>query len=701
MSAELPVDVIPSPFRTERVRCTAPLGSSLQEIIGLGRLENYQIHAVVNGVSIERQHWARTVPGLSDRVTVTVVPQGRGGGSNPIAVIATIALAVVAPFAGAAVAGALGVTGTVGTLVSAGVSAAIVAGGAGIINHFVAAPVPKLTQGAQTPQTFGISGIRNSLPSRYQSVLSLFGTHRLFPFFAARPYSTAAGLTQFLHVLYDCGYGPLERPTAADLRIGSRPISEFSEVTWSFHDGEPGEDSRLAQFSKRHFQEVVSSELKASEGWRLFTSPTSIDRATVGILFPQGLARVNRESGALETVHVLIQIQTQDEDGNWQSPATSVQVERASFEAWWVSTEITFAARGQHTWRIRRVTGNSSENNVRDVSQLAFVDYVNDDPPVMAQGRALLALSIRATGQLHGTLDSFSGVFSRKLPTWDGTDWTEPKVTNSVAWAAASILRGPGNADPVPDAMVDGEFFKALDEYCTGRGYTFNGVFDNRESVWEALTDILACGRCAPTVLDGSRFSGIVDRKRTVPVDLITPRDSSQFRGSKTWTKFPDAIVAVYRDASDRSWDAKEITVYDTGKDASNARDIRRLELFGTTNMAEAHKRVRYIMAEARLRPEEFEVTLDVKNLAVTRGDYVDLIHDVPLVGLGAARIKRVALGDGGWHGFDLDAEIPLEAGQRHNVRIQGLTGEVILAEIQDGNVPVTIPGQTVSGEFQ
>ena len=73
---------------------------------------------------------------------------------------------------------------------------------------------------------------------------------------------------------------------------------------------------------------------------------------------------------------------------------------------------------------------------------------------------------------------------------------------------------------------------------------------------------------------------------------------------------------------------------------------------------------------------------MDPKHLAVQRGDYVELLHDVPLVGLGQGRVTRVYMQGGKWVGFDIDAPVELETGDRHNARFQGFDGATILAEI-------------------
>ena len=136
----LRVDVIPSPFRAARVECESPAGLTVRQIIGEGlNLDRRQIDIAVihNGLLVPETCWGTVVPLLGDRVTVSVVPAGGGGGKNIVALIAIIAVSVVAPFAGTAIAGALGLSGTVATLVGSGIAAGVVVGGATLVNRFV------------------------------------------------------------------------------------------------------------------------------------------------------------------------------------------------------------------------------------------------------------------------------------------------------------------------------------------------------------------------------------------------------------------------------------------------------------------------------------------------------------------------------------------------------------------------------------
>ena len=412
------------------------------------------------------------------------------------------------------------------------------------------------------------------------------------------------------------------------------------------------------------------------------TSPNS-SRLVLLITFPGGLGQIS-DQGAISSATVAFRTQIwNDSTDSWGDEQT-LSLTDDEIALRYFEHVLTFDAPGTHRTRIQRTTAEAANHLTRDQAALSATDSIVALPPVEAQGRVAVCAQDSSIGTAVRDWSKALTAFSlASCPAYDGTQWTAPAATTNPAWAFASILRGPGNLSPIPDAAIDAAALKTWADYCDTQGYQCNGVLDERQSAWAALQNVGANGRGSPVIRDGSMYSVIVDQVKTTPVDLITPRDSSGFRGVKSFWKVPHAIRAFYRDRSDDGFAVKEIIVYDTGFDETNATDVRSLVLFGTTSMTEAHRRIRYYIAESRLRPETFQVEMDVKHLAVQRGDYVELLHDVPLVGLGQGRVTKVYMQGGMWVGFDIDAPVELQTGDRHNARFQGFDGATILAEIR------------------
>ena len=692
------VQVIPSPFQKARLDAEAVPGQSVREMIGDFHAEQHEIAVVINGQVVEREDWDTPIE-AGDVVKVVVIPMG-GIGRTLAFIALTIAVTTFTGGLGAPLTAQLG--SLFGRAALAGIQAGITVGGALLINHLIPAPQAKLSESSQGPQTFGISGIRNSAPNRNQCIPNLFGTMRMYPFYGARPFTEIVANKQYLNILFDCGYGPLEIADTALLRIGDRPFSDFTGLQYEFLPGTPGATSSFAEttgsfpglflshkknFNRQHRQERIAIALTGSAAdYTKYTGGADTKRVVIELTFPNGLVKIARDGGeSAASVAFSIRYRAAGSTDAWTTTTQTVTSTTAETTFFW-SHEIEFATADAYELEIKRTTADDDGNDdVRTIDRSIWtaVDWIKDSAPVTATGRALFGLRIQATDQLNGMVDTFSLVLNRKLDSWTAADgWsTTPAATSNPAWVFAEILRGVGTHVPVDDGQINAAALKEWADYCDSRGYTCNAVFDARQSIWSALSDVGSIGRAKPTLEAGNVWSVIVDRQRTTPIDLISPRDSTEFRGSKAFIKTPHALIGIYRDASDDSYDVKEIIVYDEGYSASNATDVRRLEMFGSTNSDEVHKRIKYHIAESRLRPERFEVTLDVKNLGFTRGDYVDLTHDVALIGLGVGRVSAV---EGAWTGFSLDAHVPLNPSDRHSARFQTFAGAHILAEIEN-----------------
>ena len=695
------VQVSPLPFSNVRVDAEATAGQTVTEMIGEFRATNHDVAVLIDGKPVDEQEWGRRRLRPSMMVTVIVTPKGNLG--RTLAFIAlTVAVSALTGGLAAPLTAQLG--GFFGRLALAGIQVGLTLGGGLILNHLIPAPQPKLSASAQGPEIFGITGIRNTAPSRSQCVPSLFGTMRVFPFYACRPWTDVdEHRVQNLNVLFDLGYGTLSIKDNDLLKVGDRPFNEFTNLAWRFHPGTPGQDSELSSsstgsgqtvarmvtnFNRQHRQDRLNLSLKNSDNWRQITGPSDTDRAIVEITFGSGLATYN-SAGDASARSIDFDLEYREgTSGAWTSVSITALNAQREGSPLFHQYEAAFPSTGSYQIRVKRVTSDNQPASGRyvDAATLTAVDWITDSTPVKAQGRALFALRVQATDQLNGVIDTFSGIFQRSVSAYDiATEtWEAPAVSENPAWVFAEILRGGGIHNPVADDLINGAALEEWAEYCDVRGYKFNGTFDARQGVWGTLIDVAAVGRAKPSLEAGNTWSVIVDKKRTVAVDLISPRDSWGFRGSKAFVDSPHAIIGLYRDSEDDSYDVKEIVVYDTGYTAANATDVRRLEMFASTAADEVHKRIRYHIAEGRLRPERFEVNMDVKHLAVTRGAYVDLVHDVPLVGLGVGRVSKVA-GGTTWTGFSLDSPVGLNANERHYARFQTFGGESISAEIDVG----------------
>ncbi|WP_166416388.1 phage tail protein [Cochlodiniinecator piscidefendens] len=193
--------------------------------------------------------------------------------------------------------------------------------------------------------------------------------------------------------------------------------------------------------------------------------------------------------------------------------------------------------------------------------------------------------------------------------------------------------------------------------------WTCDTVIDQATTVAEVLDLIAATGRARRTLRD-LKYSVIRDGAAGLVVQQFGTRNTYGFIGRVT---FPKPIhgfrVRVMSEAME--WQQDELVVYADGYGPDNATEFETLELPGVVITAQefdggnAWRLARYHMAQAILRPEEFEWKSDLDHLRCNMGDKVRVVHDVPIVGVGSARVVGVVNDEQ----ITLDEPFDVEAG--------------------------------------
>src|SRR5699024_7671227 len=132
-------------------------------------------------------------------------------------------------------------------------------------------------------------------------------------------------------------------------------------------------------------------------------------------------------------------------------------------------------------------------------------------------------------------------------------------------------------------------------------------------------------------------------------------------------------------------WEQNEIIVYRAGYNANTATEFETFDVtYGITDEQQAATLAQEKFAEAKLRPEVFQRTVDIEHLVCDRGDRVAFQDDALLIGLGSAR----ALGLDGTSLY-LDQALEMETGKQYAVQIRTNGNEQELINV------VTEPGVT------
>ena len=642
------VVMLRNPFRPERDREVIAVAEPLtirQWLDGRG-VEDFECPTIClrNASPVLRSQWHETLIGDNDLVVFVPLPQGGGGGKNPLRTILMIAVMVAAPYLGGVIAGALGVTSTIGiSLITAGVGLL----GATLVNVLLPPPKPALSGFGNAPApspTYSLQAHGNQA-RLLQPIPVIYGRHRVYPDLAAAPWTEYADNDQYLHQLHCIGQGAYD---LEQVRIEDTPIASFEEVETEFVP--PGGSVTLFEADVVTAPEVAGQELiganqrdAGEDGWvGPFTANPAGTAATqigIDVVMPRGLYYA-ADNGSLEarTVTWEVEARAVDDDGEatggWIAVA-SESVTAAENTPRRKSYRYALDA-GRYEVRVRRTNDKSGDARAGHVIHWGGLKAYLDDPPAFGDV-TLLAVRMRATDNLsQRSARMINCIVTRKLPVWDPeAGWSEPRATRSLTWAFADAARSRYGAG-LDDARIDLAALHALDAAWQSRGDRFDAVFDQSLTVWEALTRIARCGRALP-FLQGGILRIARDAPRTLPVALFGPRNivKGSFRvqyvmpGEDT----ADAVTVTY--FSERTWAPDEIVAALPDSATEAADKPATVDLFGCTGPEQAMREGLYMAAANRYRRRIVTFRTELEGLIPTYGDLVAITHDLPRWGQG------------------------------------------------------------------
>ncbi|UWQ77394.1 hypothetical protein [Leisingera sp. M658] len=404
-----------------------------------------------------------------------------------------------------------------------------------------------------------------------------------------------------------------------------------------------------------------------------------VGSASIDITFPQGLAYITGSSSIsmrrVEFDFRFRAVGTQD----W-TDAGDLVCEGEERTLVRFTKEIAFPKEGEYEVEITRTSASEDRNDVLETSYLSAVRSFRTGSLPSNPGISEVALRIRASEQLNGQIDSLSAIAQQLAPVWDGSSWSAPQPVRHPAWIYARGLMGPQLRRPVADSRIN---LAALKDWADSEPHwTCDYVIDAPQRVADVLDIICASGRARRALTD-FRYSVIRDLADSPVRQVFTPRNSWGFSGQ---IAFPRDIhgfrVKVRSERLD--WEFDEVTVYAPGYNATNATEFETLELPAVviskdeTDQGNAWKLGRYYQAVAEHRPETFKFYADWEHIKTTRGDKVQIVHDVPKVGVGAGRITCITEVVGGLVQslvIDEDFGLPSEA---YRLTIRTQTDEII-----------------------
>lgn len=666
-----------NPFDDQAKKITVPAGTSLDDVLRLlGIPATYKTKLWINGRAVERE---RKLKG-GDACMVRVVPKDvskTGTGPDPVSTGLSLGgvLKAAAPWAGAAVG--------VGALVSSlffGKTAA----SKDAVNSAVTTPDPasntadatvSAEQATLVPQVAGVSNQANP----YGSLLCVFGENvRLFPVLGMNSYALLQGSDSYSYGCLDLGYGELD---ISDIRIGSRAISEFTDLQYEIQYGKASDAPFTIPLA-----DVVETPLSVPLTYntpKTARAGAAKTKLSIEIEFPNGLWDSNIFYPDIKeafTVNFTIRYKLST-SSTWETTSYSVtdnvQTSRRYYYEW------TPAAPGIYDIEITKTVGDTFPTGVYTagaatcnwVSIKAWGETSNPFNPIYdAKGNqvycARIAEKFKNTAEQQGALGDLNCLASRKIPHWNGTTFDAPAVSSHPPDIVLEILRGQANYAPVDDSAIDFDSFTAWSTYCTAKGWTYKKVIDQGLTTQALIDEVCAAGRAAMVTVNGKRTI-IIDQPKPHVVQHFTQRTilKDSFSAQASLGKTPKKINAQFLNP-DVDWQQDEIEVYDDGYDATMQDLETQTILFpGSTTTAQVHKRARYLMASTRLLFWTYIFRVATSHLACRIGDRIRVTHDAIFSGLGQARIvSLVTDGSGNITGINIDAAQEIQEGKNYAI---------------------------------
>lgn len=659
---------------SRRVHTTAPAGSNVEQIVahalpGIGLTAPVEVY--IDGVRILRPVWRRVRPKAGTTVVVRLIPQGGGaGGTRGILQI----LVAIAAIAAQIILGPI--LGPLGTFL---VTTAILIGGNLLINALV--PLPKQDQG-QTKPNYTIGGFRNQLTPD-QPVPKILGRHRIAPPYVVPPFTTTEGDDRYVTAAFLLGYGPL---TISDIRLGDTPLSKFKDVQYEVREG-IATDAALSLTPTQVIEEQLSVELSKADA-DLHGPPTrytasNATEASIDLLFPSGLwARTRSGRPVSATVQVRVRMRKVGAT-SWTTVGTLTYTMYKQ-QGFFRTFRWDLPDRGRYEIELSRLTADTDDivdaQAVTTVQWVALRSFRPEYPIQWDMPLALIAVKVKATKQLNGTLDTLNCIVESRIPDWDtdtGT-WIE-RGTNNPASHYRYALQGPENLYPFDDDEIDLDALAEWHEFCTAKGLTYNRIHDDENTLLDVLEMIAAAGRAVPEYT-GEKWTVIIDRPREDVIAHISTRNSWNFSGERIYTRFPDAFRVSFIDETD-DYAKSERTVRRPGYSGS-LDVVPTISMPGVTDPEQVYREALRRHYEAVLRPDGWVVEQDVEGNVVGRGDLVRLNHDV----LSASHVSgRVVAVDEGSQTVTLDETVTMDGGGSYAIRFRTLDGTTPFLSLQRG----------------
>ena len=633
------VDFWPHPITSDgRTFVRAEAGQTLAEIFD-PILKTPYAYATVNGALHARSEWSGIEVGSDDVVMVraSVHDGGDGGGSNPIAVILSIAIVITtAVFAPQLLPAAIASS----SLLLAGTTALIQIGGLLLVNALFPPRLPDrsraLTATGRPKAQYSITAGRNRL-RQYEPLFLLLGTHRVFPDIASAAYTEFdKDSDQYLNQIYDYGLGSL---VVGDQHIGETLLSNFDGTTTQ-------QGVAHITLVKGNVDTIQGGELDwltggSDGGLDAITRTTAVKTTLLAFdIAAQHFAATDQGMLVGRVTKFLFRYRLSGTSA-WTEHNVNVRTPGGAEARNATRRSFTYpVTAGQYDVSARLREGYAQTADVTRITLRAAVNFraLQDDTADFT-GRNPIAVRAKASGQLYGTIEQLNAVASQIIPKWDGSNWIQAALTSNCGDVLYKYLRGwyigtrlvAGMG--LPDSRIDLPAIQGFSTHCDFNGLNINLVLEDARDHAAMLQLICQCGWATPDQSTGKW--GVVWEDEGRPVTAIITPDSVTAGSVSVAYDHEGLADEVAGTFIDKTSDWQGVTIRRNVPGVTNPIRPVEINLEGITDGVQAAMEVNRTVAHQFYHPRvvTWEMEFD-EGLAINRGDVVGAAHG--LIGEGA-----------------------------------------------------------------
>lgn len=545
--------------------------------------------------------------------------------------------------------------------------------------------VPKIDSAASLRGSSNTARLNKRLPI-------ILGKHLVYPDICAQPYTSYANSEQYLHQMFCFGYRNVKIDEST-IKIGTTPISKFTEAEYELSK------SSFTTYPDRAMETYIGIELKDQEVIR--TTASSCKTAYIGICSPSGFFQSEGDEKKAIPLGLHIKYRKEGTEAwtDFYNKTTYVAV-----DVYREPHKIDFPSPGTYEISVLRTTEKSSDSTYIDNLYWEMMtcftsDSEGDTAPVKHPlNYSLLAVKIRASNQLNGTIDSLNAVGHLETRYWNGYDWVTGATRNPASGILYLLTDKQVNARAVSDDIIDWDSFREFYEFCELSGFKCDACITDDYTI-EDLCQYICQSNLASMIIQPSKISIRIDKAQGAISQLFTPRNARNISMSRSFESLPKIIKAKFNsevvgytevERTIRLMDDRSIE-FDT--EIGEDEEAEEINLAGVTDAEHAARVMAVRLKQIHAQSRSYTFETDIEGLVCIPGDVVLLSTDSFLYGLGEGRIESIGIGT-----ITVDSEFTFIKGHTYGLQHRnkdGVINSVKITSFNEGSTSIINVGST------